>query len=221
MAPAPSSALEPFCGGFHSWWSCPSSHELAVRRFRPSLSLSLIPLLSPVPAPLPSGGWPCRLRCLTCWGLRPSRLLVLSCQVPVCVPQDPRGLASSRRFLPPSRGGSALLLSCLRPPSPFFRLCPGLWVVFLDLYSACLLVPVPPAFFISGPSLALSSATWLFYRILPPVSSVLPLLGSRLLCSHTGWLVLGSAFQVLVGVRAFLLCLCSHFGVLVLPSGGS
>ena len=47
-----------------------------------------------------------------------------------------------------------------------------------------------------GPTLGLSSAPWLFHRILPPVSSVLPLLDSSLLCSLASWLVLGSAFQV-------------------------
>ena len=49
-----------------------------------------------------------------------------------------------------------------------------------------------------GPTLGLSLALWLFHRVLPPVSSVLPLLDSSLLCSLASWLVLGSAFQVLV-----------------------
>ena len=55
------------------------------------------------------------------------------------------------------------------------------------------------ATFHAGPTLSLSSAPWLFHRILPPVSSVLPLLDSSFLCSLASWLVLGSAFQVLVG----------------------
>ena len=54
------------------------------------------------------------------------------------------------------------------------------------------------ATFHAGPTLGLSSAPWPFHRILPPVSSVLPLLDSSLLCSLDCWLVLGSAFQVLV-----------------------
>ena len=44
------------------------------------------------------------------------------------------------------RGGVQLFCFLWRPPSPFFRLCPGRWVVFLALSFACRLVPVRRVF---------------------------------------------------------------------------
>ena len=99
-------------------------------------------------------------------------------------------VAPSQSILPAlsgALGGLPGSLLCLPHGSGSSSFCSSLW--FWHGASAI---------FISGPTLGLSSAPWLFHRILPPVSSVLPLLGSCLLCSLAGWLVLGSAFQVLV-----------------------
>ena len=84
-------------------------------------------------------------------------------------------------------GGLPGFLLCLPPGSGLSSFHGSLW--FWHGASAA---------FHAGPTLSLSLAPWLFHRILPPVSSVLPLLDSSLLCSLASWLVLGSAFQVLV-----------------------
>ena len=58
------------------------------------------------------------------------------------------------------------------PPSPFFWLCPGLWVVFLALYSACLQVPVHQVFAVPcgfGVELPLSSIRTLRSASLRPL----------------------------------------------------
>ena len=44
--------------------------------------------------------------------------------------------------------GSSSSIFSWRPPSPFFRLCPGHWVVFLALSSACRLVAVRRVFMV-------------------------------------------------------------------------
>ena len=178
-----------------------------------SLSLFLSFFLSCSTALLcssPSSIWGLALSAAVSDLLGPPCLLVLSCQAPVCVPQDPRGLASSRRSLPPSRWGPALLLSRGAHPvhssgsvqgfgwSSWLSTLPASWFWFLQLSQFPVVWRGASAVILSGSTLSLSSAPWLFHRILPPVSSVLPLLGSRLLCSLAGWLVLCSAFQVLV-----------------------
>ena len=107
--------------------------------------------------------------------------------------------------------GSSSSVFPWRPPSPFFRLCPGLWVVLLALSFACLLVPVRRVFTVPcgfGMELPLPSMRALRSSSLQPLgcSTVSCLLSCRcclsstlsLLCSLASWLVLGSAFQVLV-----------------------
>ena len=44
------------------------------------------------------------------------------------------------------RGGVQLFCFPWHPPYPFFRLCPGRWVVFLALSFACRLIPVRRVF---------------------------------------------------------------------------
>ena len=119
------------------------------------------------------------------------------------------GLASSSRSVPPSRWDPALLF----PIAPAQSVLPALSGALGGLPGSLLCLPLgsrPSSFhgslwfwrgasatFHAGPTLGLSSAPWLFHRILPPVSSALPLFDSSLLCSLASWLVLCSTFQVL------------------------
>ena len=99
-------------------------------------------------------------------------------------------LAPAQSVLPAlsgALGGLPDSLLCLPPSSSSSSFHGSLW--FWRGASAT---------FHAGPTLGLSSAPWLFHRILHPVSSVLPLLDSSLLGSLACWLVWGSAFQVLL-----------------------
>ena len=114
------------------------------------------------------------------------------------------------RSIPPSRWGPALLF----PVAPAQSILPALSWALGGLPGSLLCLPPgsgsssfhgslwfwhgASAPFYAGPTLGLSSAPWLFHRILPPVSLVLSLLNSSLLCSLASWLIVGSAFQVLV-----------------------
>ena len=174
----------------------------------PSLSLSLCSSLFQ-----PSSCWGLFLiGCGVClWCLRPSSCASLSFFV--------RRLFVSFRFLGGWRPVVALSrlrcgvqLFCFpwRPPSPFFRLCPGRWVVFLALSFACRLVLVRRVFTVPcgfGVELPLPSMRGLRSVSLRPFgySTVSCLLSRRCCLSSTlvfsvpaSWLVLGSAFQVLV-----------------------
>ena len=128
--------------------------------------------------------------------------------------------------------GSSSSIFPWRPPSLFSRLCPGHWVVFLALSSACCLVTVRRVFTVPcglvwcfsylpcGPYARPLFGPLLFHRFFPRVSSVCTLLASRLLCSLASWLVLSYSFPVLVELR-LPPTRVSLFGLLVLPWGSS
>ena len=145
------------------------------------------------------------------WGrcsqrLPPFRLLVPS----RLAPPVPGGLAPSSCSIPPSRWGPALLFPVVPTqsvlpalsgalgglPGSLLCLLPGSGS--LSFHGSLWFWRGASASFHAGPTLGLSSAPWLFHRLLPPVPSVLPLLDSSLLCFLASWLVLVSAFQVLV-----------------------
>ena len=175
---------------------------------RPPLSLSLCSSLIQ-----PSSLWGLFLvGCGVClWCLRPSSCASLSFFV--------RRLFVSLRFLGGWRPVVALSRLCGEvqlfcfpwcPPSPFFRLCPGRWVVFLALSFACRLVLVRQVFTVPcgfGVELPLPSMRALRSASLRPlgcstISCLLPrrccLSLTRLLCSLSSWLILGSAFRILM-----------------------
>ena len=120
------------------------------------------------------------------------------------------GLASSSHSIPPSPWGPALLFpvaptqSVLLAPSGALGGLPGSLLCLppgsgsSSFHGSLWFWCGASAPFHASPTLSLSSAPWLFHRLLPPVSSVLPLLDSSLLCSLASWLVLGSVIQVLV-----------------------
>ena len=113
-------------------------------------------------------------------------------------------------------------------------LCPGDWMVSLDLQDAYHQDPVHPASrrylrFCVGDAVyqfralcfGLSSASQVFTRVMAPVSSIMHCHGFRLLRYLDNWLVLGSTFQELVQARDFLLWLCRLLGIIVNPSKSS
>ena len=75
-------------------------------------------------------------------------------------PSGSSGVGVQLSLSPAFAVGSSSCAFPWRLRSPFFRLCPGLWVVFLAFYSACLLVPVHQVFAVPcgfGMGLPLSS----------------------------------------------------------------
>ena len=217
MAPAPSSALEPSSGGFPvgglvAPCACCPCVLRGVCGFPARGGFATCLLLTGAPgfgsfsfssAPLflslcssliqPSSLWGLFLvGCGVClWCLQPSSCASLSFFV--------RRLFVSLRFLGGWRPVAALSrfrcgvqLFCFpwRPPSPFFRLCPGHWVVFLALSFACCLVPVRRVFTVPcgfGVELPLPSMRALRSASLRPLgcSTVSCLLSRRCCLSST------------------------------------
>ena len=107
-------------------------------------------------------------------------------------------------------------------------LCPGDWMVSLDLQGAYLQIPVHPSSrrylrFCVGDSVfqfralcfGLSTAPQAFTRAMAPISSIMHHYGFRILRYLDDWLVLGSSFREIVRARDFLLWLCQEFGIRV------
>ena len=102
----------------------------------------------------------------------------------------------------------------------FQSLCPGDWVVSIDLQDAYLQVPVHPdsrrylRFCVGHQTyqfwvlcFGLSAAPQVFTRIMAPISSIMHRFGYLILRYLDNWLVLESSFQI-TRVRDFLLWLC-------------
>ena len=109
--------------------------------------------------------------------------------------------------------------------SVLHSLCPGDWMVSIDLQDAYLQVPVHPesrrflrfclghqTFQFRVLCFDLSSAPQVFTRVMAPISSIRHRFGYRILRYLDDWLVLGSSFQEITRVRDFLLWLCRELG---------
>ena len=107
-------------------------------------------------------------------------------------------------------------------------LCPGDWMVSLDLRDAYLQVPVHPesryylrfcvgeeVFQFRSLCFGLSTAPQAFTRVMAPISSIMHRHGFKILRYLDDWLVLGFLFWDLVRARDFLLWLCQELGVQV------
>ena len=151
---------------------------------RPSLSFSALPCYSP------SSIWGLALSAalsvllgpLALEFTPPYLLLLGAC---LC-PSGSSGVGVQSSLSPAYAVGSSSSVYPWSPPSPFFRLCPGLWVVFLALYSTCLLVPVHQVFAVPcgfGVELPLSSIRTLHSASLRPLGcSIASCLLSRRCC---------------------------------------
>ena len=112
--------------------------------------------------------------------------------------------------------------------SALHSLCPGDWMILVNLQDAYLQVPVHPESlrylrFCLGHQtfqfwvlcFGLSSALQVFTRVMAPISSIMYRFGHRVLGCLDDWLVLGSSLQEITQARDFLLWLCRELGVQV------
>ena len=208
-----------------------------VLRFGYRVPFRVAPVLSNVPIPLPSYS-PSSIR-----GIALSAVVADLCAKGAIEPAPASpGYYSHLSVTPKVTGGwrPVIDLSCLNhsvlvshfhmeTQQPVLQsLCPGDWMVSLDLQDAYLQVPVHPSSrqflrFCVGEDVyqfhalcfGLSIALQVFTRVMAPVSSIMHRFGFRILRYLDDWLVLGSSFREIVRARDFLLWLCQELGIRV------
>ena len=131
-------------------------------------------------------------------------------------------LSRLNRFVHLSRFRMETFLSVLH------SLCPGDWMILVDLQDAYLQVPVHPesrlylrfclgdqTFQFRVLCFGLSSAPQVFTRVTAPISSIMHRYEYRILRYLDDWFVFGSSLQEITRARDFLLWLYSELGVQV------
>ena len=234
----------------------PSSSSLWPRRFSPRHSLNRSPprgarnlgwskysrlvikfFLSPVPFPLLS------YSLTSIWGLALSAAVTDVQMKDAIEPTFSEPRFYSRLFVTPKVTGGWRPIIDLSRLNRFVRLspfrmetslsvlqslCPGDWMVSIDLQDAYRQVPVHPEsrrylrFSVSRQTyqfrvfcFGVSTAPQVFTRVMTPISSIMHRFGYRILRYLDDWLILGSSFQEITRARDFLLWLCQELGVLV------
>ena len=206
---------------------------MEVLRFGYRIPFRVIPSLSQVPIPLPSYS-PSSIRGIAVADLQEKGAVEPAPSSPGCYSRlfvSPKITVGWRLVIDLSRLNRSVLVSHFHmetAQSVLQFLCPGDWMVSLDLQDAYLQVPVHPSsrhylwFFVGDSVLqfqalcfGLSTAPQVFKRVMAPICSIMHRYGFRILRYLDDWLVLGSSFLEIVRARDFLVWLCQELGVRV------